>query len=175
MEDWTMNISELLLPELDQESASTRKVLSALPADKLDWKPHEKSMSFRGLATHVANMPKWAVMTIDADSFDIAPSGEDATHEEAVTSVEHALKMFDENVAAARTAIAGTNDEHLMAPWTLMSGGGTLFTMPRYSVVRSMIMNHLIHHRAQLGVYMRLNDMPMPSTYGPTADDTPGG
>ncbi len=170
-----MSISELLLPELDQEAASTRKVLEAIPTDKFDWQPHEKSMSFRGLATHMSNMPKWAVMTIEADSFDMAPPGEDATQEEAVTSVEHALKMFDENITAARAAIAGVDDERLMAPWTLMKGGEALFTMPRYSVIRSMIMNHMIHHRAQLGVYMRLNDLPVPSTYGPTADEAPGG
>jgi uncharacterized damage-inducible protein DinB len=168
-----MGIRDAFLPEFDHETANTRKTIERIPADKLDWRPHERSMTFEGLATHLANMPRWAVMTVHEDKFDIAPEGEDPTREEPVGSVEKALGMFDRNVAAARAAIAGSDDERLRAPWSLLSGGTTLFTMPRIAVLRGMIMNHLIHHRGQLTVYLRLNDVPVPALYGPSADEAP--
>jgi len=168
-----MTLAESLLPEYDQEMANVRKSLERIPGDKLDWTPHDKSWPFAGLATHMANMPGWTVMTIEQESFDMAPDGGEPVKEEPITSVWHALEMFDRNTAAARAAIAGASDECLLAPWSLLSGGQPLFTMPRIAVVRMMIMNHMIHHRAQLGMYLRLNDIPVPSIYGPSADEGP--
>jgi uncharacterized damage-inducible protein DinB len=165
-----MTLAESLLPEYDQEMANVRKTLERIPNDKLDWKPHEKSMAFAGLATHIANMMHWAVVTIEQPSFDMAPGGEQV-REEAVTSVEHALEMFDRNTAAARAALAGASDEHLLETWSLLANGYPVLSMPRIAVLRVMIMNHMIHHRAQLGMYLRLNDLPVPSIYGPSADE----
>ena len=163
-----MGLSQSLLPEFDHEMATTRKVLERIPADNLDWKPHEKSMAFVDMATHMSNLPSWTVMTIHEDSFDMAPEGGEATHVEPVNSVDEAL-----NVADARAAIEGAGDEQLLESWSLLSGGEVVFSMPRIAVLRSMIMNHMIHHRGQLGVYLRLNDIPVPAAYGPTADEAP--
>ena len=110
-------------------------------------------------------------MTLDHDSFDMAPEGGEPVQETPVTSVSQALEMFDRNVADARAAIAHTTDEAMTASWALLSGGRTIFAMPRIAVVRSFIMNHMIHHRAQLAVYLRLNNLPVPSLYGPSADE----
>lgn len=166
-----MAMSDALLPEFDSETANTRRTLERIPADKLAWKPHEKSMAFVGLATHIANMPGWTTAIIEQDTFDMAPSGGEPVREQPVESVQAALAMFDRNVAAARAALAGASDEHLLKPWALLAGGQTVFEMPRIGVVRSMILNHLIHHRAQLSVYLRLNDVPVPALYGPSADE----
>ncbi len=168
-----MALSDMLLPELDQEMANTRKTLERIPDDKLDWTPHAKSMSFRGLATHLANMPRWATMTVTEDSFDMAPDdGSEPVREEPVDSVEDALAKLDENTAAARAAIAGASDEALMQPWAFLKGGQEVFKMPRLAVLRSMVINHIIHHRGQLTVYLRLNDLPLPPLYGPSADES---
>ena len=166
-----MAISDSFLPELDHEAAGTRKTLARIPQDKFDWKPHEKSYSFQELASHISNLPVWATMVAGESGLDIAPVGEDPPRQEAVTSVEHALQVFDQNVGAARDAIAGLDDEAMMETWTLLAGGEEIFSMPRAAVIRSFIMNHLIHHRAQLSLYLRLNDVAMPALYGPTADE----
>lgn len=166
-----MTIAQALLPEFDHEMANTRKTLERIPDDKLDWKPHEKSFDFRGMLTHMANMPKWSVMTINEDSFDMAPEDEDPTTEEPAESVAGALEMFDANVAAAREAIVNASDETLMASWSLLKAGEEILTFPRIAVLRSFIMNHMIHHRGQLTVYLRLNDLPLPALYGPSADE----
>ena len=167
-----MSIAQNMLPEFDHEMANTRECLSRIPADKLDWRAHEKSYDLRGLATHIANMPKWTVMTLDELSFDMEPEGEEPITEDAVESVEGALEMFDANVAAARESIADASDEVLMATWSLLKSGEEVMTMPRIAVLRSFIMNHMIHHRGQLTVYLRLNDVPLPALYGPSADET---
>lgn len=167
-----MGLSDFLLPEFDREMANTRKTLERIPEDKFDWKPHEKSMTMRGLATHLSNLVSWAVHTIDKDELDAAPGGQ-PLRAKSVESVQEALETFDKNVAAARAAISGASDEHLMKPWTLLAGGKTIFTQPRAGVLRGMIMNHTIHHRAQLAVYLRLNDVPVPALYGPSADESP--
>ena len=166
-----MKITDALLPEFDQEAASTRKVLERVPDDKLTWKPHPKSFSMGSLATHIANMMGWTVDTITKDFFDFAPVGAPPYKEEPVKSRKELLEKWDKGVTAARAAIAGASDEHLMQPWSLMAGGQTLFTMPRIGCIRSFVMNHTIHHRAQLGVYLRLNDIPVPAVYGPSADE----
>ena len=166
-----MPIHDALLPEFDQEMASTRKVLERCPEDKFGWKPHQKSFSMGSLATHIVNMTGWTVDTIDKDSFDVQPPGAPPYKEEPVKTQKDLLERFDKNVTSARAAIAGASDEHLMKPWSLLAGGQTLFTMPRIACLRGFVMNHTIHHRAQLGVYLRLNDIPVPAIYGPSADE----
>jgi len=165
-----MPISQALLPEFDNEMANTRKTLERVPDDKFAWKPHEKSFPMGDLATHLANLPSWASFTIGQDSLDIAPNGE-PTKTMPLNSQSEVIENFDKNVAAARAAIAGASDEHLFGNWSLLANGKILMTLPRVAVLRSFVMNHLIHHRAQLGVYLRLNDIPVPSIYGPSADE----
>jgi uncharacterized damage-inducible protein DinB len=166
-----MGIKEALLPEFDHEMANARKTVERIPEDKLNWKPHEKSMTLGHLVTHLTYIPSWAVHTIAEDSLDLEPPGGEPLKIEPITSREDALSRLDKNVAAARDAIAGASDEHMIKPWTLLTGGKPVMTLPRIAVVRSFVMNHLIHHRAQLGVYLRLNDIPVPSIYGPSADE----
>jgi uncharacterized damage-inducible protein DinB len=166
-----MQLSEALLPEFDYEMANTRKTLERVPEAKLTWKPHEKSMTMGELAVHLATIPSWTVPTIREDVLDVAPIGEPPYQPPMAHSRAEILEMFDKNIQAARAVIAEARDEHLLQSWTLLSGGETVFTLPRITVLRSMIMNHSIHHRAQLGVYFRLNDVPVPATYGPSADE----
>jgi uncharacterized damage-inducible protein DinB len=166
-----MSISSALLPEFDQEMANTRKTLERIPDDKFGWKPHPKSFAMGPLATHTAELVGWTVDTIGKDSLDIAPPGAPPYKTVEATSRQELLDRFDKKVTAARAAIAGASDEHLMKPWTLLQGGQPIFTMPRAALLRSFVMNHVIHHRAQLGVYLRLNDIPVPAIYGPTADE----
>jgi uncharacterized damage-inducible protein DinB len=165
-----MAISDALLPEFDHEMANTRKTLERVPGDKFDWKPHEKSFAMGALAQHLANLPGWANVTIDMDEFDMAPAGEPIRMEPLHSQAE-VLEMFYRNVAKARAAIAGASDEHLFKPWSLLSNGHKVVTLPRVACLRSFVMNHIIHHRAQLGVYLRLNDISVPSIYGPSADE----
>ena len=166
-----MSISASLLPEFDQEMANTRKALERVPDDKLDWKPHEKSMSMGGLATHLANLPIWTVFTINQDSLDLEPPGGRSFRVEEKRSAREILEDFDKNLTAARDALAGASDEELLKPWSLLKGGVTLMTLPKIAVLRSFVMNHVIHHRGQFTVYLRLNDVPVPSIYGPSADE----
>lgn len=165
-----MRLSETLLPEFDHEMANTRKTLERIPEDKFDWKPHEKSTALGGLATHLANIPSWGALAIHTESFDMAPQGQPLRVPQA-NSRQEVLEAFDRNIAAARSAIVGASDEHLLNPWSLLSDGKTVLTLSRIAVLRSFILNHSIHHRAQLGVYLRLNDVPVPSIYGPSADE----
>jgi len=167
-----MPISEVLLPEFDQEMANTRKLLECLPEDKWTWKPHEKSMPLGRLAGHVAELPSWAVNTIRRSSLDLTPAGGGPAFQPFIANSRRELvTTFDKNVGEAREAIAGATDEHLHQIWTLIYRGQTVLSMPRAAVLRSVVMNHLIHHRAQLGVYLRLNDVAIPGMYGPSADE----
>lgn len=166
-----MKISDSLLPEFDQEMANTRKTLERVPFDKLDFKPHAKSMTFGALATHLATMPDWAKLTMNMDSFDYAPPGAPPYQPPTFASNKEMVETFDKGVAEARAALVAADDGKLLAPWTLMAGGKDIMTLPRVAVIRSFVMNHAIHHRAQLGVYLRLNDIPVPGMYGPTADE----
>jgi len=170
-----VSISEHLLPEYDQEIAGTRLTLERVPADKFDWKPHPKSLSMIVLAGHVANLPTWATLTIHRDRLDTAPGGKPMEHPPEPSSTAELVAALDGTAAEARAAIAGVSDAELMKPWSLLTGGTVIFTMPKAAVLRSMVMNHLIHHRAQLGVYLRMNDIPVPSLYGPSADEAPPG
>ena len=166
-----MKISDALLPEFDQEMANTRKTLERVPNDKLGWKPHPKSFGMGALATHIATMTGWTTDVVAKDNFDISPPGAPPYKEPELASQKELLETFDKNMKAARAAIASASDEHFLAPWSLLKGGQTLFTMPRVVCIRSFVMNHTIHHRAQLGVYLRLNDIPVPAIYGPSADE----
>jgi uncharacterized damage-inducible protein DinB len=166
-----MPISEALLPEFDQEMAGVRKTLERVPEDKFGWKPHEKSGAMGWLASHVANIPSWAVMAMEKDSIDVAPAGEPPPRTLEAKSRQELLETFDRNVATGRAAIAGASDARLAENWSLLKGGETLMTLPRVAVLRFWVLNHIIHHRAQLGVYLRLNDLPVPSLYGPSADE----
>lgn len=168
-----MAINQMLLPEFDQEMASCRKLLERIPDDKLDWRPHEKSYSIGELATHLANLPHWGLITVTDDSFDMAPAGGEPVRDDPVTSAAEAVAVLDKKVAAARAAIAGASDEALMSDWSLLSGGQALFTLPKIAVLRTFVLNHMIHHRAQLGVCLRMNDVALPAIYGPTADESP--
>ncbi len=167
-----MAISKSLLPEFDNEMKNTRKTLERVPDEKFAWKPHDKSFAMGALATHLANLPSWGSLTLSSDSFDVAPGGEQMKTPE-LHSTQEILKTFDENVAATRVAIEAAADEELFKPWTLQSNGNAIMTMPKIAVLRNFVLNHTIHHRAQLGVYLRLNDIPVPSIYGPSADESP--
>lgn len=166
----TMNLTDSLLAELDQESAGTRKTLERIPEDRLDWRPHERSWTVRELATHVATVPSWMTVTLEQDSFDIA--GDDPSDREAPDTVDGIVALFDDNLSAARAALAEADDELLGRPWTLSNGGDEIFTMPRAAVLRTMIFNHTVHHRGQLTVYLRLTGAKVPGLYGPSADET---
>jgi uncharacterized damage-inducible protein DinB len=166
-----MSISKMLLPEFDHEMATTRKVLERIPEDKFGWKPHEKSMTLDGLATHLANIPSWTKNTFEVDELDIAPPGAPPYRLEPAKSRAEVLDAFDKNVAEARAAIEGATDENWQGKWSLLMTGKTIFTLPRPAVWRGFIMSHSIHHRAQLAVYLRLLDVPVPSIYGPSADE----
>jgi uncharacterized damage-inducible protein DinB len=166
-----MAMNQGLLAEFDQEMANTRKTLERVPDDKLGWKPHPKSGSFGWLAGHVANIPGWVVYTIKENQLDLMPGGKAMPPQPEPKSRKELLDAFDKNVAEARTTLAGASDATLMGNWSLLRNGETLMTLPRMACLRSFCMNHLIHHRAQLGVYLRLNNIPVPSIYGPSADE----
>ncbi|WP_165073160.1 DinB family protein [Paludisphaera rhizosphaerae] len=166
-----MSYAETLLPEFDQEMASTRKVLERIPDDKLDWKSHPKSNTIGWNANHIADIPCWAVEVLTKTVFDIAPiDGEPHKSPEFKTTRE-IVECFDRNVAAAREAIAQAKDEDMGVTWTLAQGGKEFFSMPRATMMRVYIMNHLIHHRAHVCAYLRLNDIPVPGMYGPSGDE----
>jgi len=162
-----MPLVDALLPEFDHEMTVTRKLLERLPEDKFAWKPHQKSYSLGQLAQHVATIPMWGSVTLNEPEIDIAggqPPSVPRTRAEV-------LATFDGHVAATRAALVGKSDAEFMAPWALKREGHVIFSMPKATVWRSFVMSHLIHHRAQLGVYLRMQDVPLPSMYGPSADE----
>jgi hypothetical protein len=166
-----MPISELLLPEFDQEMKTTRIMLERVPFDKKGYVPHAKSMPLDKLAPHVAELAGFGVivLTTPALDFSAAPDRPRPPFE-----LKGLLRVFDENVAKARTALQNTSDDAWKQSWTLSFQGKTIFSGQRFLAYREMFVNHLVHHRAQLGVYFRLNNVPVPATYGPSADDTMG-
>lgn len=163
-----MSISQALLPEFDHEMANTRKTLERIPEEKLTWQPHEKSMTLGRLAGHLAELPVFGTTTIQTDSLNMSKWDYKPL---VAASRKQVLEAFDKNVTETRAAIAGASDDHLMKPWSLEYQGKTMFTMPRLAAMRNMMMSHMIHHRAQLGVYLRLSGVPVPSIYGPSADE----
>ena len=166
-----MPISQMLLPEFDHEMANTRKTLERVPDGKFSWKPHQKSTSLGGLTTHLANIPSWTAQAFDRDELDIAPPGQEPYRFPEAKARAELLEAFDKNVASARAALQAATDENWHGKWSLLHGEKTIFTLPRTAVMRGFVMNHMIHHRAQLGVYLRLLDIPVPSIYGPSADE----
>ena len=165
-----MGIAQNLLPELETELTGTRKLLELCPNAKGEWKPHPKSYSLGDLATHVANLVGWTAMTLQTTELDVAPAGLSKPLSPKFESIKATLELFDDNVRAARAALLATGDDDFQVGWTLKAGGVALFTMPRHACLRSFVLNHLIHHRGQLSVYLRLLDVPLPQIYGPTAD-----
>jgi len=168
-----MGLADSLLPEFDHEMQTTRRLLERVPEGKFDWQPHPKSMPLGRLASHLAELPKWATMTIQTEELDIAPPGEPVPVAANFGTRADVLAAFDANTKAARAAIAGAAEVEFARMWSLKRGGQTAFTMPKSAVLRSMVMSHMIHHRAQLGVFLRLNDIELPGTYGPSADESP--
>ncbi len=162
-----MSLSKALAEELRQEAVSTRKMLERVPEDAFDWKPHEKSTSLGRLAGHIVQLPGMVspIMTMDELDFANVPPFTPASASELV-------EKFDENIADAIGQLQGQPDENLQKPWRLLINGHELFQMPRAAFIRSVMLNHLIHHRGQLSVYLRLRDVPLPSVYGPTADES---
>lgn len=165
------NISQSLLPEFDHEMANTRKTLERVPEGKGSFAPHAKSMTLARLAGHVAEIPTWAVMTLAMDEFDLNPATGPKYDPYLFETRADALAKFEGEMKKAREILAATSDEQMMSTWTLKSGGHQIMAMPKIAVFRSFVMNHLIHHRAQLGVYLRMNDVPVPGLYGPSADE----
>jgi uncharacterized damage-inducible protein DinB len=166
-----MTIADSILPEFDLEMAGTRKTIERVPDSKLDWKAHPKSNSIGWVAGHLAEIPGWVKPTLKQDSWDYSPPGAEPYSTPPATNIRQALDLFDKNVAAARSAIESTSDEEFGKPWTLLYQGRVIFKMPRDTVMRSFILNHTIHHRAILTVYLRLNDIAVPALYGPSGDE----
>ena len=160
-----MNIARLLLDQVDRETAATRKLLERVPDGREDWKPHPKSMALGYLSTLVAMMFGWIASIVESEYLDLA-TGKAPSQ---MTAAER-LALFDQAVASARKALQETDDEHLMKPWQLRVGGKVVDEKLRHQMIADTIA-HLAHHRGQLGVYLRLNDQPLPSVYGPTADE----
>lgn len=166
-----MSLAASILPEFDQEMANTRTTLERVPDGHFSWKPHEKSFSFMEMVNHIARMPGWGAATLTTESMDLDPEKGEFVPPEPEETTESVLAAFDEGVAGFRSALDSATDEDLMQPWTLLMSGETLFSMPRIAVIRGMILNHIIHHRGQLTVYLRLNELPIPALYGPSADE----
>src|SRR4029077_84329 len=162
-----MPIAQMLIPEFDQEMANTRKMLERVPDGKFDYKPHEKSMTLGRLAAHTAELPSYATATLRVERMDF--TGEEKQFSPATR--KEVLEAFDKHVAEARELLSKATDEDLAKIWTLTYKGQQIFALPRSAVLRSMVMSHLIHHRSQLGVYLRLNNVAIPGMYGPSADE----
>jgi uncharacterized damage-inducible protein DinB len=162
-----MSYAAQILPEFDQEMANTRKVLELVPENKLDWKAHPTSNTIGWNANHLAEIPGWVEGTLAHDTWDIAPVGGEPYRSPSHTSRKAIVELFDKNVAAARGAIERVNEADLGKAWSLLNGGEVLLTMPRVAVIRMFVLNHLIHHRAFLCAYLRMNDIPVPGMYGP--------
>jgi uncharacterized damage-inducible protein DinB len=166
-----MEVSQMFLPEFDQEMKKTRAILERVPEGKPDFKPHEKSMALGKLAAHTAQLPEFAIRIVELPELDFSKSDMKPL---VMESRQQLLAAFDALTEKARAAIAGVSNEAWQKPWKLSFQGHTIADAPRFLMYRGMFLNHLIHHRAQLGVYLRLNGVPLPGTYGPSADDTMG-
>jgi uncharacterized damage-inducible protein DinB len=163
-----MGMIDGFLPEFDREMGTTRRLLERVPFDNPEWQPHPKSMSLLKLSTHISEIPVFALRAMTAKEFDVAAPRDPKP---PVTSAAELVARFDANVAAARDVLIGKTDPELLVPWKLLNNGKEIFTLPRIGVLRNLFMNHIIHHRGQLSVYLRLRDVPLPSIYGPSADE----
>lgn len=166
-----MTLNEFFASQLEYEAAPTRKVLERVPMERWDWKPHEKSTAMGALAQHLANLPSWVLLTINQDELDIAPGGKPFVMEERLGTAPALVAMLDTNIAAAIASLKATNDAHLEGNWTLLANGHRIQSWPRRTVLQHNVFLHMAHHRAQLGVYLRLNGVPLPAIYGPSADE----
>jgi len=163
-----MSFKTSFIPELKNESASTKKMLEKVPLDKADWKPHEKSMTIGRLATHIAETARWIYTIIEADEFDFATS---AFKPHVAASTEDLMNVFNNHLNKALTALENASDEDFEKMWTVKRGGQIFFSIPKKVAIRGWGFNHTIHHRGQLSVYLRLLDIPVPGMYGPSADE----
>jgi uncharacterized damage-inducible protein DinB len=166
-----MSIAELLLPEYDSEIAITRKVLERVPDGRGEFQPHPKAWKMGHLAQLVAMLPDWVAKTLEQTELDIAPKDKPRGAGYTLEPTATLLALFDKNAGAGRVALAKTTDADFQVPWTLKAAGNAVLTQPRYMILRQMVLNHLVHHRAQLGIYLRLTDQKVPQMYGPTADE----
>jgi uncharacterized damage-inducible protein DinB len=166
-----MPFSQTLLPEFEEEMKNTRRLLECIPDNKLDSQPHPKSMTLAQLATHVAQVPGWTKSLLDQEVLDLSPD----MKPQVLASRAELLGTFDQGVTEARARIRAASDGYWQQVWTFKIGGETVLSMPRAAVMRSVIMNHMIHHRAQLGVFLRLHNVAIPGMYGPSADEKPMG
>jgi len=165
-----MSLVAALLPEYDHEMATTRRLLQRVPEGDFTWKPDEKSRTLGELSGHLSDLPMWCCTVLDAPSLDLEGLGDQLTAK-SPKSAAALLDEFDRRVALARAGLVKSSDAELLAPWTLKSGTEEFFTLPRISAIRTLVMNHLIHHRGQLSVYLRLRGVAVPAIYGPTADE----
>ena len=170
-----MTIAQGFLIEFNEEMKKTRSMLERVPDAALDYKPHPKSMTMRELASHIAEMPGWGAVTVQSDELDLQPPEGPAYEFYLGESRDGILGSFDRNVIKAKSAISPVSNEEMLVDWTLLMHAKPIFTMPRIAVLKSMTLSHIIHHRAQLGVYLRMNDVPIPGMYGPSADDLEAG
>jgi uncharacterized damage-inducible protein DinB len=166
-----MTFSEILLPEFDAEKASTRKVLEAVPEEKFGWRPHAKSFPMRELAGHVAEVLSWTSDVLRRERFEVTSANPPENASFKPSSVQQMLEKFEQWSAQARADLAAATDEAMLQEWVMTWDGYEIIRMPRYHAIRKWSLNHLVHHRAQLGVYLRLNDVKVPGTYGPSADE----
>jgi len=166
-----MSLSEMLLPEFDAEMQTTRQVLARVPDGKSTWKPHAKSMTLGRLATLIAELPQWIENALVRDDFDVAPPGGPGPRFAVLESTAQILELFDRSARSARAALASASDAEFAKPWSFKFGGRVVSTETKLMVYRRSSLNHLVHHRGQLTVYLRLNDVPVPWVYGPTADE----
>lgn len=169
-----MSATQYLVPEFDQEMRITRRLLERVPEDGLNWQPHPKSYTLGQLASHVAQLPDWISYIFSGDEFDFRPAGGPVYQSAKCGSRAELLDLFDRSVAKARTAMETARDETLDTEWSLKAGERTIMSRPRWAVYRGFGLNHLVHHRAQLGVYLRLLEVPVPESYGPSADSPQG-
>ena len=166
-----MELKEFFLDQLEAEAERTRKSLEQAPEGRDDWKPHDKSMPLGYLTMLVARLPSWIGLIINKDELDLnPPDGKSSVDQRPLRNSRELIEAMDEGVGQAREALQNTNAEHLMKPWRLLVSGNVVNEEPRHKVIRDTFM-HLAHHRAQLGVYLRMNDRPVPAVYGPSADD----
>ena len=166
-----MNLREIFLPQFDDEMANTRRTLERVPENSMDFSPHPKSWPMSTLAAFLADLARWGELVLTQDALDVAPPGRPPYPRLVMTSGQQLLAVFDDAVKAGHAALSGMSDDDLMCRWSLQRGGQVLVAAPRYRVLQTMILDHMIHHRAQLGVYFRLLNLPVPAIYGPTADE----
>lgn len=168
-----MPIIDVFLAELDHEAATTRRLLQRMPEDEVDWRPHERSMTLGRLCGHIAELPVWGRVVLVEDGFDVATSGERGYETFVARDRAGLLERFDDAVAAMRKSAQGYPDERMRDTWTLANGEQVIFSTPRAAALRGFVFSHLVHHRGQLSVYLRLLGVPVPSIYGPSADEQP--